>query len=139
MKKITIIIGFCLFFLCCFTDCSKKNSSGGGGRTVTEENLLIGIDPDPGITVVASIGASYDFKTLIKSKMPVAGVKIDLVCTKDADNSAVSSQTLNSLSTPVSLSVGNLQPGVLCTVKVTITSVSKPSNIASLNFKVARK
>ena len=142
MKNLAIITGVYLILICCCTGCSKKSSgggSGGGGTTVTEENLLIGIDPDTGNAVASSLGATYDFKTTIKSKMSAAGVKIDIVCTKDADNSTVSSQTVSSTSTPVSVSVNNLQPGVLCTVKVTVTSASKPSNTVTLSFKVARK
>ena len=142
MKKVTIITGFCLLFGCCFIACSKNSSGsgGGGGSTpVIEENLLIGVDPDPGSAVASSLSATYDFKTTIKSKMPSAGIKIDMLCTKDADNSAVSSQTLSGSSSSVNMSVTGLLPGVLCTVKITVTSVSKPSNTATLSFKVARK
>ena len=140
MKNSTIMIAVCMLVSGSFLSCSSKSSPGGGGGTPpTEENLNIGIDPDPGITVASSIGAIYDFKVTIKSKMPASGVKIDIVCTKDADNSNVFSQSVNSSVTPVNTSVGNLVAGILCTVKVTVTSVGKPSNTTSLNFKVARK
>jgi len=141
MKNITIITAISLLVCVGFLSCKKSSSGGGGGGggTVTEEILSISIDPDPGTTVVSSLGAVYDFKVNIKSKMPPSGVKIDIVCTKDADNSTVFSQSLNNSISPINTSVSNLVAGVLCTVKITVTSVSKPSNTASLNFKVARK
>lgn len=140
MKTNTIIPVICLLFVCLYTSCSNKSSGGGGGvPPPSEENLVIGIDPDLGSAVAPSLGATYNFTTIIKSKMPVGGINIDVVCTKDADNSSVSSQTVSSSSTPVSVSVSNLLPGVLCTVKITVTSKSKPTNTASLSFKVARK
>jgi len=135
MPRILLIIVISLICLGSLVGCKK--SSGGG--TTAEENLSIGIDPDPGISVVTSLAATYDFKVLIKSKMPSGGVKIDVACTKDADNSIVFSQSLNSSITPINTSVNNLQSGVVCTVRVTVTSLSKSSNTASLSFKVARK
>jgi hypothetical protein len=141
MKKIKVITAISLLVCISFLSCSKSSSGGGrgGGGTVTEENLSISIDPDPGITVATSLGAVYNFKINIKSKMPASGVKIDIACTKDADNSNVFSQSLNNSVTPINTSVSNLVAGVLCTVKITVTSVNKPGNTASLNFKVARK
>lgn len=140
MKKITIIIGVCLLLSLVFMTCTKK--SGGGGTTPppTEENLVIASDPNPGSTTAQSLGATYDFKVLINSKMPASGVKVDVVSIRDSDQSNVSPpQSLNSTSSPINVSITNLVSGVLCTVKITVTSASKPSNTASLSFKVARK
>lgn len=142
MKKIKNIAAILLLACVSVFSCSKSSSGGGGGGgggTVTEENLSISIDPDPGSTVASSLGAVYDFKVNIKSKMPASGVKIDITCTKDADNSNMFSQSLNNSVTPINTSVSNLVAGILCTVKVTVTSVNKPGNNATLNFKVARK
>ncbi len=143
MRKIIIISAIyilaCGSFLSCSKGSSGGGSNGGGGGTVTEESLSISIDPDPGTLVASSLGASYDFKVIIKSKMPPSGVKIDIICTKDADNSTVFSQSLNNSVSPINTLVGNLQAGVLCTTKITAASISKPSNQVSVSFKVARK
>lgn len=138
MIKSKNVLIFSLIACFIFTGCSKS-SSGGGNTTVQEENLSISIDPDPGTAVAASLGASYDFKINIKSKMPPSGVKIDIDCTRDSDNSSVFTQSLNNSTSSVNVSVGNLVGGVLCTAKITVTSVSKSSNTASLSFKLARK
>jgi hypothetical protein len=144
MKNVKYVAAILLLVCFSFYSCSKSSSGsagggGGGGGTVTEENLSIKTDPDPGATVAAALGAVYDFKVNINSKMPPSGVKIDIACTKDADNSSVFSQSLNSTASPANISVNNLLAGVLCTVKVTVTSLSKPSNTATVSFKVARK
>jgi hypothetical protein len=140
MKRFSQIAGFCLLISLSLLSCSKK-SGGGGGPTPPpgEENLIIGIDPNPGTTTAQSLGSTYDFKVLVTSKMPASGVKVDVVCTKDSDQSVVSSQTLNSSFSPINATVSNLVSGVLCTVRVTVTSNSKPSNTATLTFKVSRK
>lgn len=135
-----ILTTVCVFACSIILSCKKKSpNNGGGGTTTTEENLLIGTDPDHGIIVASSLGAVYDFKIVIKSKMPASGVKIEIECTRDSDNGSVFSQTLNNSATPINISVANLVAGILCTVKITVTSVNKPSNIASMSFKVARK
>lgn len=122
--------------------CGKK---GGSSPTPppppppAEENLVINLDPDPGTTTAAALGANYDFKVVIQSKMPTAGVKVDVACTRDADNAVISSRSLTGTAATVNTFVDNLLAGQLYTVKVTVTSVSKPSNTASKTFKLARK
>ncbi len=137
MKKIPLIVGFCLLAGLSFITCTKK--PGGGGGTVTEENLVINVDPNPGSTTAQSLGATYDFRVVISSKMPASGVKVDVVSTRDSDQAVVSSQTLTGSSSPINASVTPLVSGVLCTVRVTVTSNSKPTNTATLSFKVSRK
>lgn len=137
-RNINSLVLVILFFV--FTSaCGKKGGAGGGTNEPKEENLQVSLDPNPGSAVAASLNASYDFKLLVNSKMPAAGVKIDITCTKDADNSSVSSQSLTSSSASTSILVNNLQPGILCTVKIAVTSLSLSTNKASLSFKVARK
>ena len=140
MKRIFIIAVLCILSSLAFISCTKK--SGGGTTptpTPTEENLIVSIDPNPGSAAAQSLGATYDFKVIVSSKMPTSGVKVDVVCTKDSDQSTVSSQSLTGSTSPINASASNLVAGVLCTVRVTVTSNSKPSNTANLSFKVARK
>ncbi len=103
-----------------------------------EENLVIALDPDPGSTTVKSLGASYDFKVIIQSKMPAQGVSVNVSYKKDSDNSVIFSQTLESTTTPVSVTVNNITADV-GTVTVTVTSKSKPANTATRTFKLVLK
>ena len=121
--------------------CTKKN---GGGIIPTpvvpkEENLVFSIDPDPGTGVAVAMSGSYAFKVTISSKLTTSGVKVDLTTKKDADDSTVDSKSLDSNSPGIDLSTGTLNPGILCTVTVTVTSKATPTNTLTKSFKVARK
>ena len=146
MKRKLSIILFCTSLLV-FSACSKGGDSGGsgggGGNTAPPEQALsVSINPDPAGSVVAALAASYNFKLLINSTPPAAGVKIDITGLKEVDNSTQFSQTTQtsgSSITSVDLSVQNLTPGILYVIKVDVTSLTTPSNKTSISFKVARK
>jgi len=118
--------------------CSKKG--GGGGTTPpAEENLIIAIDPDPGSTIAKSLGASYDFKLLITSKVPAQGVEGTLVYKKDSDNSTVFSQTLQTSAAQLNLQITGIPLNEVGTVTIELKSKTKATNTASKSFKLIRK
>ncbi len=125
-----IMIGF---------SCNKTDNSGGGVTTPTESAIAFTVNPDPGIGVVAALSATQDFNLTISSKLPTAGIKIDLVLTKDLDGSTVFSQSLTSLSSNITATFQNLVSGVICTGTITITSATTSSNYSSKTFKIAKK
>lgn len=120
--------------------CSK---SGGSSSTttppVTEENIVFSIDIDPGSTIFAALGVSQDAKIIISSKLPTAGVTLDLQVRKDLDNSLVSSSTLTSNTAAFTSTITSLPAGTVCTATFTVTSKTKPTNSAVKSFKIARK
>ncbi len=118
--------------------CGKKGGTPAPPPPPAEENLVIALDPDPGSTTVKSFGASYEFKVIIQSKMPAQGVSINISYRKDSDNSVIFSQTLESTTTPVSITVNNITADV-GTVTVTVTSKTKPANTATKTFKLVLK
>jgi|SRR5687767_1269302 hypothetical protein len=137
MKFIASIFLFVLFIAIGTTAC-KKGGSTPNPPTTTEENLVIALDPDPGTTTIKALGTSYDFKVIIQSKMPANGVTINITYRKDADNSVISSQNLESSTTPVSVTVNNITAEV-GTVTVTVTSKTKGTNTATKSFKLVKK
>jgi hypothetical protein len=143
IKSIYIQALICTAFLCLTIGCSK---SGGGTTptptpppTPTEETIAFTIDIDPGSTVYAALGATQDAKITLSSKMPTAGIAVDVVVKKDTDNSTVFSGSYTSLTTPFTATISNLLPGVLCTATFTVTSKSTGSNSSVKSFKMARK
>ena len=136
MKFIASIFLFILFITIGATACKKGSTPKP--PTATEENLVIAIDPDPGATTIKAFGTSYDFKVIIQSKMPANGVSINITYRKDADNTVISSQTLESSTTPVSVTINNITAEV-GTVTVTVTSKSKGTNTATKSFKLVKK
>ena len=122
--------------------CSK--SGGGSGGTVTpppasEAPIVFTISPDPGATILAALATSQDFTVTVTSKLPTAGVKVDLTLTKDLDGSSVFSQSLTSTSSGVTATFQNLVSGVVCSGTIKVTSASTASNSASKTFKIAKK
>lgn len=120
-----------------------KSSSGGGTTppppTPTEADIIFAIDIDPGSGIYAALGASQDAKVTISSTMPPSGITADISVKKDSDNSVVYSATLTSTVSPLTVSLSNLLPGVVCTATFTLTSKTKSTNTATKSFKIARK
>lgn len=106
---------------------------------VTEENIAFTIDTDPGTATASASSGTYTFNVNVSSKIPSAGVKVDLTTKKDADNFLLDSKTVESSTASIAISTGTLAAGTLYNVSVVVTSKSKASNTATKTFKVARK
>ena len=106
---------------------------------VTEENIVFTIDPDPGTATASASSGTYAFNVNVSSKVPSAGVKVDLTTKKDSDNFLLDSKTIESSTASIAISTGTLAAGTLYNVSVVVTSKSKASNTATKTFKVARK
>ena len=121
--------------------CSKSGDSPAPTppAPTPEASIVFTIDPDPGTSIYASLGASQSMSVNISSTIPSAGVTIDVKTTKDSDGSTVSSSSVASTTAKNTVSIDNLSSGVLCTTTITITSKSKSDNNASKSFKIARK
>ncbi len=136
-----IIKSFLVLFLFSILLSTACNDKGGGTTPPTpgEENLVISIEPDPGTTVVKALGTTYDFRVNITSKIPTQGVTITVTFKRDSDNTTLFSQTLQSTTTPVNITISNITQNEVGTVTVTVTSKSKSSNTATKSFKLTRK
>jgi hypothetical protein len=119
--------------------CSKGGSNPNPPAPPAEENLLIGIDPDYGAETAKTLGSSYDFKVLIKSKMPEKGVEGTVTFRKEFDNSLISTQNISGTSSPINVTISNIVLNEVGTVTIELKSKSKPINTASKTFKLARK
>ena len=106
---------------------------------VTEENIAFTIDPDPGTATASASSGTYTFNVNVSSKIPSAGVKVDLTTKKDSDNFLLDSKTVESSTASIAISTGTLAAGTLYNVSVVVTSKSKASNTVTKTFKVARK
>lgn len=106
---------------------------------VNEENIAFTIDPDPGSGTASASSGTYTFNVNVSSKVPSAGVKVDLTTKKDADNFLLDSKTVESSTASIAISTGTLAAGTLYNISVVVTSKSKASNTATKTFKVARK
>ncbi len=122
-----------------FISCSKGGGNNPPPNPPAEENLVISIDPDPGAAGAKALGASYVFKLLINSKMPEKGVEGTVVFRKESDNSLLSSQNIQTLTSPLDITVSNIAVNETGIATIDIKSKSKPSNTATKTFKLYRK
>ena len=135
LKKIrTFVLVLPLLIMSC--------SRGGGDNPPpppAEDNLVISINPDPGAAGAKALGASYSFQLLIDSKMPEKGVEGTVVFRKESDNSILSSQNIQTSTTPLSIAISNIVVNDIGIVTIDVKSKSKPSNTATKTFKLYRK
>ena len=107
---------------------------------VTEATIAYGIDIDPGAgNIYAALGATQTINVNLSSAIPKAGVQIDVSTKKDSDGTPVSASSTSTTTATNTIAIENLQPGVLCTTTITITSKSTSTNSVVKSFKIARK
>jgi hypothetical protein len=144
MKNYTSIIAALSFIF--LLSCSKTDSGGGTPTpnpppAPAEEKIVFGLDPDPGSTTVASTGNTYAFKVNVTSKIPAAGIKVELTTKKEVDGSTLSegTKTIDPYTTGSEISIGGLSTGTLYNVSIVVASKGTSSNTETKSFKIARK
>ena len=129
MKKYLIYI----LLISAIISCGKKPPA-----PEVEENIVF--EQNAGQAAI-STGSSYDFKVTMKSKLPKAGIRIEISAVEEAGGAAVTPQPAPITTTTLSAdcSVQNLprQKWVITTVK--ITSASTSSNTSTQTFRVVYK
>lgn len=144
-KQIFINIYILLIYIITLSGCSK--SDGGSSPTpspptpsITEASIVFTIDIDPGASnIFAAIGASQAISVNVTSKLPIAGVQIEVKTTVDADNTIVSNSSFSSVTANTAATIDGLKSGVLCTTTVMVTSKNTLTNTATKTFKIVRK
>lgn len=145
-KFVLLAIPFVLF------SCSKGGDTAGttpGPVTpapvvITEADIAFKIEIDAKevdyVNPVAALAATQKVNINVTSSLPKDGVTIDVVTIKNKDKSEVSKSSASSTTGATNeASITSLSPGVLCTVVVTVTSKTKPSNFKRLEFQIAQK
>lgn len=104
-----------------------------------EATLALKIDPTPANGITPSLSASYAFTAVITSTLPKNGVDLEFETTEELSGTSVDKKQSRLTASSMQLNTINLTTGLVYVVKVTVTSVTKPSNKASVSFRVARK
>ena len=141
MKKTFITLLSALLII----GCSKSGDSSSPTPTPTptptpEASIAFTIDIDPGSgNIYGALGTSQAIQVNVSSKLPSAGLQIDVKTTADADNSTVSSSSLSSSNAITAATIDGLKSGVLCTTTVVVTSKSTSTNTLTKTFKIVKK
>ena len=128
-----------LLTICCFLLCITSLISCGKGPDTapSEENLNIKLNTANPAT---STSSSYQFTVEVLSRMPAAGVKINITAKREDNSTVVFTQDLSSSTAVNSVTVSPLPMGqVFCTGAVTVTSATTSTNTRNGNFRVVWK
>jgi hypothetical protein len=104
---------------------------------VNEENLRISSDA---INNSEVLGTNYSFNLTVESVMPPSGVRISVNVVGESDNrnySPIADRETSNKTTTITLH--DLPQQIYCLSQVRVTSKTKASNTASLEFRVIRK
>lgn len=105
-----------------------------------EATIAFTLNVNPGTgNILAVVGASQVINVKLGSTMPVGGVNIDLNVTKDLDNTSVFKSSISSVTIDNYFTITGLNPGVLCTANIVVTSKATPANSKTFSFKLAAK
>ena len=137
-KLLIVVVPFILY------SCSKGSDSSSTPVTppaaVVEASIAFSVNVDPGSGVVLPVvGTSQPIIVKISSALPSAGVTISVTVTKDADNSAVFTNSISAVNADNNITITGLTPGVLSTATIVVTSKSTSTNTKTLIFKLAAK
>lgn len=117
----------------------KKSSGGGGGGGTNEVNLAVTTNPSNGSLQLPSIGP-FDLVVTITSTMPPSGVKIEVTAKREDNSTQFFSQTISSTSSATNnISITNTPLNVVCVVDIKVTSISKPTNLWTGQYRYSRK
>ncbi|HET6765816.1 MAG TPA: hypothetical protein VFH08_00410 [Chitinophagaceae bacterium] len=119
------------FFLLMLFGCDKSSGK------VSEENLRISSDA---INNSEVLGTNYSFNLTVESVMPPSGVRISVNVVGESDNRNYSPiadvETSNKITT---ITLHDLPQQIYCLAQVRVTSKTKATNTATLQFRVIRK
>ena len=139
IKSIYFQTFLCIVILSLTTSCSKSSDDNIPTPPPSEEDIVFTIDIDPGLNVYSALDSTQDVKITLSSKMPTAGITVDVVVKKELDNTTVASNSYSTSLSPFTTTISNLSLGVIFISRYTVSSKSKPSNSAIKSFKIARK
>jgi hypothetical protein len=134
MKRVPFILLLATIIFAVTPACKK--SSGGS----TEANLVVEITPAAGTTEAPAPGPDFPLKVEVKSTMPPSGVKIEVSAKKDGSGDpAFFTSTKNSSGAQNNYTITGTPATVICIVSVTVTSLSKPSNVWTGSYRYSKK
>jgi hypothetical protein len=119
----------------------KKGGGGGGGGGTNEANLAVTLNPPNGSVQAPANGPNFDLTVTITSTMPPNGVKIEITAKKDdGTNPPPFFTSTNNTTTSVNnYVITNTPATTACVVDVKVTSLTKPTNTWTGQYRYSRK
>jgi hypothetical protein len=139
MKPVPRFIFFLIMGLFVVSACGK-GGGGGGTPPPAEANLAVTTDPANGSSQTPALGP-YNLKVSITSTMPANGVKIDISAKKDdgTNSAAFFTTSVNKTTAVNDFIITGTPAGTQCLVEIKVTSLTKPTNTWSGNYRYSSK
>lgn len=116
------------------------NCKKGGGGGTPEAALVVELNPAANSNQAPAPGPDFPLTVTIKSTMPPAGVKIDVVARPDVANSTpFFNQSRNTTTSINNFTITNSPQGSTLRVEVTVTSLSTSTNKWTGSYTYSRK
>lgn len=141
MKSIFRLLALFFFSTALISSGCKKSSGGGGGGGTTEANLAVTLNPPNGSVQAAANGPNFDLSVTITSAMPPNGVKIEITSRKDDGTNPAPffTNTNNSTTSTNNYTITGTPATTACVVDVKVTSLTKPTNVWTGQYRYSRK
>lgn len=122
--------------LCAVIHACKKNPpvNPGGGSTIQVET-----SPAAGSVQAAAPGPTFPLVVTIKSAMPPAGVKIDILARPEGSTVAFFTESVTTSNAVNNFTITNTPVAITSVVEITVTDVGNPANKVSLSYRYSRK
>jgi hypothetical protein len=134
MKKFSIALLLTALLFSAVSSC-KKSSSGNN-----EAGLAATTTPANNSNNLNILGPTFPLTVEITSTMPANGVKITIVATVDGSSNPAFFTSTNTTTAPQNnYTITNTPSGVTCLVNVTITSLTKSSNVWMGSYRYSMK
>ncbi len=135
MKKASLILLLSMIVFSVTPSCKKSNSGG-----TAEATLVVETTPTAGSTEAPAPGPDFPLTVEVKSTMPPSGVKIEVSAKKDGSaDPAFFTSSKNSSASQTNFTITGTPATVVCIVNITVTSLSKPSNVWTGSYRYSKK
>jgi hypothetical protein len=135
MKKIAFALLMAALVFTVLPSCKKSSTPANN-----EAGLVVETTPANKSNNLNILGPDFPLKVEIKSTMPASGVKIEIAASKDGSSDPAFFTATNNTTAPQNnYTITNTPSGVTCVVNITVTSLSKPSNVWMGNYRYSKK
>jgi hypothetical protein len=133
MKKIAFGLLLVALSFIALSSCKKSNSS-------SEAGLVAETTPANNSNSLNILGPDFPLKIEITSAMPANGVKIEIAAKQDgSSNPPFFTASNNSTAPENNYTITNTPSSVTCVVNITITSLTKSSNVWMGSYRYSEK
>lgn len=133
MKRIAFVLFLIVPVFAILSSCKKSNTNNEAG-------LVAETTPANNSNNLNILGPDFPLKIEITSAMPANGVKIEVTAKQDGSaNPAFFTASNNTTAPENNYTINNTPAGVTCVVNITITSLTKSSNVWMGSYRYSEK